>query len=141
MRRPDVTERTVTEHYAIVSSRYADFVRRLELWYRPAWNSSELVLQWVQRARPESVLEVGCGNRGAGPDITSAYPGVFYLGYDLSPEMVRLAEVRWGSAGCRYTSSITQVNDRVAQTPFGLGLALFTLHDHSEKDRTIRWVA
>jgi SAM-dependent methyltransferase len=100
-----------------------------------------LVLKWVQRAVGKRILEIGCGNGGAGPEIVAAHPGRFYLGYDFSDQMVRLAQSRWGMPNCQYTSSVRQVNAAAEEVPFCLALALFTLHDHPKKNKTIKWIA
>jgi len=73
----------------------------------PAYDSTRLgqharwlapdVLAELERLRPESVLDVGCGTGALLEAVLASRPGVRVFGIDLSPEMAGIAHRRLGA--------------------------------------------
>lgn len=127
-----VTE--IAQHYERVAPDYATFVRRLESWYKPLWNSKEFVTKWAASVLPGKVLEIGCGSRGLGPALTSHYPATSYLGYDISARMLLEASSTSNASPCTFTKDRAEVIKQAAAAPFDLAILLFTLHEYPDKE-------
>lgn len=97
--------------------RYQDYVIRdgqfvgdFDAMYREhndPWNQSEerfasekaVALNWIEKLRPRSVVEIGCGHGHFTRRIAAICPAV---GLDVSPTAIDLARARYGSCGATF---------------------------------------
>lgn len=119
----------VSEHFGSVAALYRDFVCQLESWYTPSWSVNEIVERTLELRRPTRVLEIGCGDGRMGRHIAATMKHLFYVGYDVSSQMIGLAQGWSNSTNCLYTHSWNDVGFHSSYEPFDLGLLLFVLHD------------
>ena len=71
--------------------------------------ATDLVLSYGRFGEARSVVELGCGTGRFAESLLAEHlpPDARYLGYDLSPEMVRLARARLAAFGDRATVELT----------------------------------
>lgn len=124
-------------HYDDVAETYSDFIRELESWYEPPWSCVSSVDEWVSFNKPNRILEFGCGTGDLGTHIRKHNPGIAYLGFDSSNEMVALAQKSTEDKS-HYSSDLDRVLNEARENPFDLVIAPFTLHDHKDKDSSMR---
>jgi nucleoside 2-deoxyribosyltransferase/SAM-dependent methyltransferase len=124
-------------HYDDVAAKYSDFIKELESWYEPPWSCVPSVDEWVSLNRPDRILEFGCGIGTLGTHIRKNNPGIAYLGFDSSSEMVAMAE-KTAEGKSNYTSDLDRVLNEAHENPFDLVIAPFTLHDHKDKNSSMR---
>jgi SAM-dependent methyltransferase len=84
---------------------------------------TRFVQEFVRPFPGMKVLDVGCGPA----DILAYLPGVDYWGFDISPEYIARAQVRFGSRG-RFASRLLLASDLVALPAFDVVLAMGVLH-------------
>jgi nucleoside 2-deoxyribosyltransferase/ubiquinone/menaquinone biosynthesis C-methylase UbiE len=127
----------IERHYDDVAETYSEFIRELESWYQPPWSYVSSVNKWVSLSKPNRILEFGCGTGNLGTHIRKTNPEIAYLGFDSSNEMVALAQ-KTTEDKSHYTSDLNRVLKEARENPFDLVIAPFTLHDHGDKDSSMR---
>lgn len=139
--RPRSLERDTIRHFDVVASRYSEFVKLLEIWYEPAWSVVQVFTPWIQRTRATRLVEFGCGTGDLAALVLQQYPDLVYVGYDLSTEMIRVANSRNHLPSCTFTTSWQWVEEEARKRPFDIALASFALHDHPHPHRVIEKLA
>lgn len=132
-------ETVVKHHFESISDRISQFIRKLENWYYPAWSAGRFLERWFEGFPPGRIVEVGCGTGEIGKHIAGKYPGAFYLGYDISEEMIRLASSS-NELNSLYTSDWTEVTKQAKHREFDTAILSFTLHDHADPKHTLSLV-
>jgi nucleoside 2-deoxyribosyltransferase/ubiquinone/menaquinone biosynthesis C-methylase UbiE len=131
----------IKQHYTDVSANYLKFINLLESWYQPQWSAITLVGETIKSHAPLRVFELGCGTGEIGHSISVSNRSLFYLGFDLSSEMVSIASSSHHSESCIFTSDLEEIRRHTQEAPFDLALLLFSLHDQSDKLETLEFVS
>jgi len=131
----------VAHHFGLVASRYSDFVKRLESWYVPPWSFTQTIDNWCRDVRTGRILEFGCGTGDFAKHISNRHPGISYLGYDESPEMILAAQAHHHGTKTIFTSSWEEVKQHAKQEPFDIALVPFVLHDHRAPQEAVTSIA
>ena len=140
---PNPGSRTSRDAYAGAVDHYTSPTRRD--WVKRAWEEPELVrvLDAAVRASARSVsldvLDVGCG-AGVALELLRATPAltvpdapsVRYLGIDLDPDLLRVAEARFGDTATRFLQA--DVTDGVPGLPHDLYLSTGVPYSHLTRD-------
>lgn len=133
----DIVER----HYEKISAMYSGFIIKMESWYKTPWNPKTLVDDLIKKEQPKQVLEIGCGTGEIGAYIVNNYSEISYRGYDTSRKMISIAQEKCQNERCSFTSDYQEIRSYSLSTPFDIAIALFTLHDHSDKRETLSLLA
>src|SRR5207248_8885820 len=119
-------DKVVLQHYGTIAPDYHNFTKRLESWYQPSWKAEDTVNEWLKRSQPRSILEIGCGTGDLARFICTNYSIDFYVGHDVSPEMISIAQ-SFQDPRVIFTSVLDESVE--TDSSFDLAMALFTLHD------------
>lgn len=128
--KPEFSGEDVARHFDKVAPHYSEFVKLLESWYDPPWNVMHVLNPWLQRITPKRLVEFGCGSGDLAASILQRHPDLVYVGYDLSEEMIRVANSRNWPSSWTFTTSWQKVEEVSRKHPFDVALASFVLHDH-----------
>jgi cyclopropane fatty-acyl-phospholipid synthase-like methyltransferase len=124
-----LTERSVASVSAVL---------RLPIAYRlfrrlVGGNLERYVAEYIKPRPGDKVLDIGCGPG----DMLGALPDVDYVGLDISPEYVKAARQRFGSAGRFICADVGVASVETERGQFDLVLATGVLH-HLDDDRAKR---
>ena len=130
------------QHLDVFAPDYTNFVNILESWYDPPWNIKTPLAKSLSTIIPSRVLDFGCGPGNTGSYISDAFPDIFYVGYDRSDVMIKLASItEQRNTNCVFTSHWSNVIKYAKEKPFDMALLFFVLHDSNNPLHTIEMIA
>ncbi len=130
-------ETKVVSHFGKVAPVYSEYISKLESFYQPKWTAEEVVEQIVRDNGARRILEFGCATSSLGNHLLGSVDDLFYVGYDKSSKMTKLASALSVDKRLNFTSLWSDVVGFAKDVSFDMAVALFTLHDIKNKTTVI----
>lgn len=124
-----VTTEFSLEHYEGIADSYDAFIEKLESWYNPPWTSTQIINKYIKILSPKSIIEFGCGTGKLGHYITEQNNQILYTGFDISQQMINIAQQHYQKKLCNYSSNLSDLVHQTGDDCFDLSIMLFALHD------------
>jgi nucleoside 2-deoxyribosyltransferase/ubiquinone/menaquinone biosynthesis C-methylase UbiE len=124
---------SVASHFSNVARSYDKYIQKLESFYEPEWSAKKSVRDFVKSSGAKRILEFGSATGALGKLLDSLGEELFYVGFDESEEMTRLAKEQTMSERMVFTSDWSEVAELSNREPFDIVVSLFTLHDLKDK--------
>ncbi len=139
----DIEEATteVSQFFSSVASEYSDYVEKLESWYSPSFKSTSIIHSYIEKLGVKNVIDFGCGPGLNAHHITSQFPDIQYIGYDISETMLELSRKRVESSNALFVSNLSELKKKAKTNPFDFVIAFFTLHDHPSQAETLEIIS
>lgn len=125
-----IQQNPTIQHLDSFAHRYTDFVNCLESWYKPLWTITKTLEQFFIGTAAQRIIEFGCGTGQLSDYFISCNPENFYVGYDKSIEMVKVANARRSNPNIFFTNLWTEVQEKANKQAFDVAIISFVLHDH-----------
>lgn len=124
-------EQCLVTHYNSKAQGFNDFIMKVESWYNPEWTVNNTIIKAISEISDiRMILDYGCGAGQIGTNILTNHPQVTYVGYDNSPDIIRIANQQNNNANLMYTSNWDSVVESSHTKLYDLVILSFVIHDN-----------